>query len=72
MSDRIIFVGVLIVCDNVLAIEEGKLAHEQISESGYESKTMGNNLIYMYAKRENMDGRGFENVHFYTTIGKSI
>jgi hypothetical protein len=65
-------VGVLIVCDNVLALEKGKLAHEQIIESGYESKTMGSSLIYMYAKRENRDGRGFEIFHFYATIGKSI
>ncbi len=60
------------MCDNVLALEEGKLAYEQIVESGYEFKTMGSSFIYMYAKRENMDGGGFENVHFYTTISKSI
>jgi hypothetical protein len=65
-------VGVLIVCDSVLALEEGRLTHERIIQSGYESKAMGNDLIHTYAKCESLDGRGFENVHSYTTIGKSI
>ncbi len=60
------------MCDNVLALEEGRLGHEQIIQSGYESKAMGSNLIHMYAKCESMDGGGFESVHSYTTIGKSI
>jgi hypothetical protein len=65
-------VGVLIVCDGVLALEEGKLNHEHIIQNGYESKAMGSNLIHMYAKCESLDGGGFENVHSYTTIGRSI
>lgn len=51
--------GVLIVCDGVLALEEGKLNHEHIIQNGYELEAMGSNLIHMYAKCESLDGGGF-------------
>ncbi|CAK9263310.1 unnamed protein product [Sphagnum jensenii] len=50
-SDPVMFVGVLNACASIVALEEGRHAHEQIIQSGYESvAVVGNSLIDMYAK----------------------
>ncbi len=47
----LLFVGVLNACANVLALEEGRSVHEQISRSGCECDVfVGNGLVDMYAK----------------------
>jgi hypothetical protein len=47
----IIFVRVLIACANIVALEEGKCAHVQIVESGWDSYAfVGSILVDMYAK----------------------
>jgi pentatricopeptide repeat protein len=50
-SDPVTFVGVLNACASMVGLEEGRHAHEQIIQSGYESvAVVGNILIDMYAK----------------------
>ncbi|CAM6030174.1 unnamed protein product [Sphagnum balticum] len=45
------FVGVLNACASVVALEEGRNAHEQIIQSGFESDAfVGSSLVDMYAK----------------------
>jgi pentatricopeptide repeat protein len=45
------FVGLLNACANVVALEEGRHAHRQIIEHGWDSDIIvGNSLIDMYAK----------------------
>ncbi len=54
--DSVTFVGVLNACACVLALEEGRCAHEQIIQSGCESISfVGNSLIEMYAKCWSME-----------------
>jgi pentatricopeptide repeat protein len=49
--DAVTFVGVLNACTSVVALEEGKLAHEQIIGSGWDSDLfVGSSLVDMYAK----------------------
>jgi pentatricopeptide repeat protein len=49
--DAITFVGVLNACTSVVALEEGRLAHEQIIGSGCDSDLfVGSSLVDMYAK----------------------
>ncbi|CAM6025997.1 unnamed protein product [Sphagnum balticum] len=48
---RVTFVAVLNACASILALEEGRCAHEQIIQRGCESDVfVGNSLIDMYAK----------------------
>ncbi|KAH8940748.1 hypothetical protein BDL97_14G001500 [Sphagnum fallax] len=55
-SDPVTFVGVLNACASMAALEEGRHAHEQIIQSGYESVAfVGNSLIDMYAKCGSME-----------------
>jgi pentatricopeptide repeat protein len=50
------FVGVLNACASVVALEEGKHAHEQIIERGWDSNTfLASSLVDMYAKCWNME-----------------
>ncbi len=45
------FVGVLNACASLQALEKGRLVHEQIVQSGFESHVfVGNSLVNMYAK----------------------
>jgi len=54
--DSATFVGMLNACACVLALEEGRCAHEQITQSGCESMSfVGNSLIEMYAKCWSME-----------------
>jgi len=54
--DPITFVGVLNACAYLTAIEEGRLIHEWISQSGFESDVfVGNSLVDMYAKCGSME-----------------
>ncbi len=54
--DSVTFVGVLKACASVVAIEEGRCAHEQIIQSGLELDVfVGNSLVHMYAKCGNME-----------------
>ncbi len=54
--ESVTFVGVLNACACVLALEEGRCAHEQILQSGCESISfVGNSLIEMYAKCWSME-----------------
>jgi hypothetical protein len=49
--NSVTFVGVLNACASVLALEEGRSVHEQISRSGCECDVfVGNGLVDMYAK----------------------
>ncbi|KAH8954826.1 hypothetical protein BDL97_08G101800 [Sphagnum fallax] len=49
--DSVTFVGVLNACASVVAIEEGRCAHQQIIQSGLQSDVfVCNNLVDMYAK----------------------
>jgi pentatricopeptide repeat protein len=49
--DSATFVGMLNACACVLALEEGRCAHEQITQSGCESNVfVGSSLVNMYAK----------------------
>jgi pentatricopeptide repeat protein len=44
-------VGVLNACASVVALEEGRRAHDQVIKSGWDSNVfVGNSLIHMYAK----------------------
>jgi pentatricopeptide repeat protein len=55
-SDPVTFVGVLNACASMAALEEGRHAHEQIIQSGYESVAfVRNSLIDMYAKCGSME-----------------
>jgi len=54
--DSVTFVGVLSACASIEALEEGKHAHEQIIESGWDSDVfVGSSLVDMYAKCGSMD-----------------
>ncbi len=49
--DTVTFVGVLNACTSVVALEEGRLGHEQIIGSGWDSDLfVGSGLVDMYAK----------------------
>jgi pentatricopeptide repeat protein len=54
--DSVTFLGVLKACASVVAIEEGRCAHEQIIQSGLELDIfVGNSLVHMYAKCGSME-----------------
>ncbi|KAH8935595.1 hypothetical protein BDL97_17G036900 [Sphagnum fallax] len=54
--DAVTFVGVLNACASIMALEEGRYAHEQIIQNGCESDAfVGNSLIVMYAKCGSME-----------------
>jgi pentatricopeptide repeat protein len=49
--DPVTFVGVLNACASAVTLEEGRCAHEQIIQSGFESDSfVGNSLVNMYVK----------------------
>ncbi|CAK9253966.1 unnamed protein product [Sphagnum jensenii] len=50
------FVGVLNACASIVALEEGRCAHEQIIECGWDSDVfVGSSLVDMYAKCGSME-----------------
>jgi pentatricopeptide repeat protein len=50
------FIGVLNACASEVALEEGRCAHEQIIQSGFESDVfVGSSLINMYTKCVSME-----------------
>ncbi|KAH9564308.1 hypothetical protein CY35_04G018600 [Sphagnum magellanicum] len=50
------FVGVLNACASIVALEEGRCAHEQIMQSGWDSDLfVGSSLVDMYAKCGSME-----------------
>ncbi|CAM6065209.1 unnamed protein product [Sphagnum tenellum] len=54
--DAITYVGVLNACASIMALEEGRHAHEHIIQSGCESNSfVGSSLIDMYAKCGSME-----------------
>ncbi|CAK9264941.1 unnamed protein product [Sphagnum jensenii] len=54
--DAVTFVGVLNACASIMALEEGRYAHEQIIQNGCESDAfVGSSLIAMYAKCGSME-----------------
>jgi pentatricopeptide repeat protein len=54
--NTVTFMGVLNACASLVALEEGRCAHEQIIQSGCESDvSVGSSLIDMYAKCGSMD-----------------
>jgi pentatricopeptide repeat protein len=54
--DSVMFVGVLNVCARVVALEEGRCAHEQIIQSRWHSDVcVGSSLVDMYAKCGSME-----------------
>jgi pentatricopeptide repeat protein len=72
---HITFIGVLNACASVAALHEGKRAHQQIVESGFESNAfMGSSLIDMYAKCGSMEEAQsvFNNVSSHNVVSWSI
>jgi pentatricopeptide repeat protein len=56
LPDAVTFVGALNACASIMALEEGRRAHEQIIQSGCESDAfVGSSLIDMYAKCGSME-----------------
>ncbi len=56
LPNSVTFVGVVSACASLVALEEGKRAHEQIIQSGWDSDAkVGNCLIDMYAKCGSME-----------------
>ncbi len=54
--NSVTFVGVLNACASVVALEEGRCAHEQIIERGWDSDVfVGSSLVDMYAKCATME-----------------
>jgi pentatricopeptide repeat protein len=54
--DSVTFVGVLNACASVVAIEDGRCAHDQIIRSGWDSNVfVENSLVEMYAKCGSME-----------------
>ncbi|CAK9267098.1 unnamed protein product [Sphagnum jensenii] len=54
--DSVTFVGVLNACASLMALEKGRLAHEQIIQSGCESDIfVGSSLVDMYVKCGSME-----------------
>jgi pentatricopeptide repeat protein len=54
--DPATFIGVLNACTSVLALDEGRLTHEQVICSGYESVvSVSSSLVDMYAKCGSME-----------------
>ncbi|CAK9252120.1 unnamed protein product, partial [Sphagnum jensenii] len=54
--DSVTFVGVLNACASIVALEEGRHAHEQIIETGCNSDVfVGSSLVDMYAKCGSME-----------------
>ncbi|CAK9867352.1 unnamed protein product [Sphagnum jensenii] len=54
--DAVTFVGVLNACASIMALEEGRYAHEPIIQNGCESDAfVGSSLIAMYAKCGSME-----------------
>ncbi len=54
--DAVTYVGVLNACVSIMALEEGRCAHEQIIQSGYELDAfVGNSLVDMYVKCGSME-----------------
>ncbi|CAK9213803.1 unnamed protein product [Sphagnum troendelagicum] len=54
--DGVTYVGVLNACASIMALEEGRCAHEQIIQSGYELDAfVGNSLVDMYVKCGSME-----------------
>ncbi len=54
--DSVTFVGVVNACAIVVVLEEGRCAHEQIIQSGWDSDIfVGNSLVDMYAKCGSME-----------------
>ncbi|CAK9213959.1 unnamed protein product [Sphagnum troendelagicum] len=49
--DPVTFVGVLNACASAVTLEEGRCAHEQIIQSGFESDSfVGSSLVNIYVK----------------------
>jgi pentatricopeptide repeat protein len=56
LPDSVTFVGVLNACASLVALEEGRCAHEQIIQSGWDSDVfVGSSLVDMYAKCGSME-----------------
>ncbi len=54
--DSVTFVGVLNACASFVALEEGRCAHKQIIQNGWDSDVfVGNSLVDMYAKCGSME-----------------
>ncbi len=69
--DSFTFVAVLNACTSVVAIEEGRSAHEQVIQSGWDSYVkVGNCLVDMYAKCGSMEDtwRVFNNMASHDVV----
>ncbi len=54
--DSVTFVGVVNACAIIVVLEEGRCAHEQIIQSGWDSDIfVGNSLVDMYEKYGSME-----------------
>ncbi|CAM6129666.1 unnamed protein product [Calypogeia fissa] len=73
--DSIMFVGMLNACSSVVALEEGKLVHEQIIQSGCESDLyVASSLVDMYAKCGSLDDaiRVFNKMPTHNNVSWSV
>ncbi|CAM6077302.1 unnamed protein product [Sphagnum tenellum] len=54
--DSVTFVGMLNACASLVALEEGRCAHKQIIQNGWDSDVfVGNSSVDMYAKCGSME-----------------
>jgi pentatricopeptide repeat protein len=69
--DSAMFVGVVNACASLVALEEGRCAHKQIIQSGWDSNVfVGSSLVDMYAKCGSMedDQRVFNNMQSHDVV----
>jgi pentatricopeptide repeat protein len=69
--DSVMFVAVVNACASLVALEEGRCAHKQIIQSGWDSNVfVGSSLVDMYAKCGSMEDaqRVFNNVQSHDVV----
>jgi pentatricopeptide repeat protein len=73
-SDSVTFVGVVNACASLVALEEGRCAHQQIIQSGWDSNVfVGSSLVDMYAKCGSMEDaqRVFNNMQSHDVVTRT-
>ncbi|KAJ7534255.1 hypothetical protein O6H91_13G086000 [Diphasiastrum complanatum] len=71
VPDSVTFIGVLMACSSIVALNDGKLIHAQVIESGFESDVfVASCLIDMYAKCGSIEDacRVFSNIPFRDVV----
>jgi len=70
-SDSLTFVGVVNACASLVALEEGRFAHKQIIQSGWDSDVfVGSSSVDMYVKCGSMEDaqRVFNNIQSHDVV----